>query len=239
VSRSIRKRLTFANVAACLALFLALGGTAAAANHYVLTSTKQVSPKVLKALKGKAGKAGKAGAQGVAGPAGTAGAKGATGAKGDAGTAGAKGDAGLAGAKGDAGDQGDQGDTGPRGPSDAATLAQSGTIANLADGIGSPSNVLFKIMSVGDYLVSPSVVLVNGTGTAASVTCIVYQSGGVATPFASQTIPVPANGQATLIMQVPVTIGSNIMLFGCADAGGTVSALDAQLATIKVATLNG
>jgi hypothetical protein len=86
----IRRRFTFANVAMTLAIVFAMSGAAYAAKKYVITSTKQISPKVLTALKGKAGKAGPIG---PAGP------------KGDPGAAGAKGDPGLPGEKGQPGDR--------------------------------------------------------------------------------------------------------------------------------------
>jgi hypothetical protein len=67
-----RGLLTYANVATTLALVVATtGGTLAATHyHYLITSTKQISPKVLKALKGKTGPAGATGEQGEAGSAG-------------------------------------------------------------------------------------------------------------------------------------------------------------------------
>jgi hypothetical protein len=52
---------------AAVALFFAMGGTAIAAHHYLITSTKQIKPSVLKALKGNVGPAGPAGLPGVAG----------------------------------------------------------------------------------------------------------------------------------------------------------------------------
>lgn len=82
-----------ATLVAFLALFVALGGTSIAAGHYLLTSTNQIKPSVLKALKGKAGPAGTAGPAGPAGPAGSS------------------------------GPQGPQGPQGPSGPSAAATLS--------------------------------------------------------------------------------------------------------------------
>lgn len=91
----IRKRLTYANVAATLALVFAMTGGAFAASHYIITSTKQISPKVVKHLKGKRGKRGKTGAtgatgpQGVPGPEGKAGPKGTQGPEGKAGAPGA------------------------------------------------------------------------------------------------------------------------------------------------------
>lgn len=81
----IRKRATYANVAMTLALVFAMSGGAYAAKKYLITSTKQISPSVLKALKGKAGPAGATGAQGPAGPAGPQGAPGVNGKDGAAG----------------------------------------------------------------------------------------------------------------------------------------------------------
>jgi hypothetical protein len=96
----IHKRLTYTNVAMTLALVFAMSGGAYAASKYLITSTKQISPKVLKSLKGangKSGAAGPAGAQGPQGPAGAAGAKGETGAAGGEGKAGKEGTSGKEG----------------------------------------------------------------------------------------------------------------------------------------------
>jgi hypothetical protein len=79
------RRPTPALVISLVALFFSLTGAAFAAKHYVINSTGQINPKVLKALKGKVGPKGAkgdAGAAGAAGPAGAAGAAGATGAPG-------------------------------------------------------------------------------------------------------------------------------------------------------------
>jgi hypothetical protein len=70
---SLRKHLSYANVVATLALLFAMSGGALAAKHYLITSTSQISPKVLKKLKGRAG------ARGNTGPSGATGAPGATG----------------------------------------------------------------------------------------------------------------------------------------------------------------
>lgn len=79
-------------VVALLALFLALGGGAYAAKRYLINSTKQINPKVLKALKGKPGAAGPQGPVGPQGPAGSqgpGGPQGPQGPKGDTGATGA------------------------------------------------------------------------------------------------------------------------------------------------------
>ena len=86
--KAIRRRFNATGFVAVLALVFAMGGGAYAASRYVITSTKQISPKVLKALQGKPGAAGATGAQGPAGPAGEKGAPGANGTDGTSGNAG-------------------------------------------------------------------------------------------------------------------------------------------------------
>jgi hypothetical protein len=92
----IRKRFTFANTVAALALLFAMSGGAYAAGRYVITSPKQIKPSVLKTLQGKNGANGAAGAQGPAGPQGPAGAQGPAGVAGT-GSQGEKGEKGESG----------------------------------------------------------------------------------------------------------------------------------------------
>src|SRR3984893_14479583 len=77
---SMRKRLNYANLTATLAVFFALSRGAVAVKHYLINSTQQINPKVLKALRGKAGARGASGATGPAGATGPTGGAGATGA---------------------------------------------------------------------------------------------------------------------------------------------------------------
>src|SRR5579862_2633648 len=82
-----RSRLSYANVVATFALVIALGGgTAWAAHTYLITSTSQIKPSVLKKLHGAHGAHGKNGTNGTNG---TTGATGATGAAGATGATGA------------------------------------------------------------------------------------------------------------------------------------------------------
>jgi len=69
----LRRHLSYANVVATLALLFAMSGGALAANHYLINSTKQISPKVIKKLKGKHGAKGARGATGATGPQGVTG----------------------------------------------------------------------------------------------------------------------------------------------------------------------
>jgi hypothetical protein len=92
----LRKRIHVspATAIATLALVFAMTGGAYAAKHYLITSTKQISPKVLKSLKGANGKNGVAGANGAQGAQGPAGANGKDGANGTNGTNGKDGTSG-------------------------------------------------------------------------------------------------------------------------------------------------
>jgi hypothetical protein len=98
-----RMRVTPAMVIAGLALVFAMTGGAYAAKKYLITSTKQISPSVLKQLQGRAGAPGTAGAQGAQGPAGPAGPGGPAGSAGQ-GPAGPAGEKGASGAEGKAGE---------------------------------------------------------------------------------------------------------------------------------------
>jgi hypothetical protein len=78
----MRRHLTYANVAATLALVFAMTGGAIAAKHYLINSTSQINPKVLKRLRGPVGPPGKPGATGREGDAGRQGPAGTTGLQG-------------------------------------------------------------------------------------------------------------------------------------------------------------
>ena len=112
---ALRRHATYANVLSTFALVFAMSGGALAASHYLITSTKQISPKVLKSLKGANGQNGTPGAQGAQGPAGPAGAGGA---KGEPGAQGPQGEPGKEGAAGKEGSPWTAGGTLPSGKSE-------------------------------------------------------------------------------------------------------------------------
>lgn len=104
----IRRHFTYTNIAMTLALLFAMSGGAYAAGKYLITSTKQISPKVLKSLQGKAG------ARGSTGPAGPAGQTGAAGVAGKEGP-GKEGKEGAPGKEGKEGSAGKDGTPGKEG----------------------------------------------------------------------------------------------------------------------------
>jgi hypothetical protein len=84
--RRFRRRFGISGwVAVAAVVFAMTGGAFAAGGIIKITSTKQISPKVLKALAGKRGPAGPTGQAGPAGPAGVTGPQGPAGNKGEAG----------------------------------------------------------------------------------------------------------------------------------------------------------
>jgi hypothetical protein len=117
----LRKRIhvTPSTAIATLALVFAMTGGAYAAKHYLITSTKQISPKVLKSLKGAKGANGAPGAPGAAGAVGPGGAQGPGGPQGLQGPGGAAGTQGL---------KGDKGDTGPTGTFGSQLLPSGQTL---------------------------------------------------------------------------------------------------------------
>jgi hypothetical protein len=131
----IRKRLTLTNIVITLALVFAMSGGAYAAGKYLITSTKQISPKVLKALKGKTGPAGTNGVNakdGAQGPVGAVGSKGDTGGIGETGPAGPKGATGATGPAGTSGTNGTNGAPGATGPT--GPTGQTGYVKTLPSG---------------------------------------------------------------------------------------------------------
>jgi hypothetical protein len=96
----MRRHFNYANVIATVALFFAMTGGALAAKHYLLNSTKQINPKVLRALRGRPGPQGPRGKEGAPGKEGV----------------GKEGPVGPEGPTGKRGPQGREGRTGEPGP---------------------------------------------------------------------------------------------------------------------------
>jgi hypothetical protein len=213
---AIRKRVTYANVAMTLALVFAMSGGAYAASKYVITSTKQISPKVLKALVGKTGKSGAAGAQGPAGATGPAGAAGPVGPVGKEGPVG-KGEKGEKGDTGAEGKEGKAGTTGftktlPKGATETGTWSIHGT----AEG-EEPFIPLSFAIPLEKELEATQVQVVGETGN--GTTC-------------PGTVEVPAAAEGNLCVYEGENFGANVELssskivqsYSLANGAGTTGA---------------
>ncbi len=95
-----RRHLNASTVIAVVGLVLVASGGAWAASRYVITSTRQIKPTVLKQLRSATGPKGATGLTGLTGPAGAQGAPGTPGAPGREGKEGQKGEEGKPGATG-------------------------------------------------------------------------------------------------------------------------------------------
>jgi hypothetical protein len=122
------------NIVAWVALFVALGGTSIAAQHYLITSTSQIKPSVLRKLEQLA-------AADVRGPRGATGSQGTAGAKGETGSRGLEGKEGLTGHEGPAGPEGVTGLSAEELSTLAAVLPY---IRYISSGIGGKPTIQFS-----------------------------------------------------------------------------------------------
>ena len=161
--KSVRKRLTYANVMSSIAVFLVLGGaTAFAASELGKESvgTSQLKKEAVSLAKIKA--SAKKSLQGATGP---EGAKGATGATGPTGP---KGDTG---AKGDRGEKGEKGDTGEPGPFPASLPTGKTVTGAFSTGItATAANQVLETAVSYPYLAPGLTAVYVKTGTT-STTC--------------------------------------------------------------------
>ncbi len=144
----------------CLALFVALGGSALAAHNYLITSKGQIAPKVLKALRGTQGPAGPTGAIGVTGK------TGATGAPGKNGTDGTNGTDGI------------DGKNGVDGSARAyATVTEAGAFGAIGKNVGSAERRFtgFYCVSFGDGITPSNSIVVAMPVYGSHVTFLQYE----------------------------------------------------------------
>jgi hypothetical protein len=157
----MRRRLSYANVVATLALVFAMSGGALAANHYLINSTKQISPKVLKKLKGATGKRGTIGATG---------APGATGAVGSSGAVGKEGAVGK------------NGTNGERGPSTAFNINSGEAFINFP--AKAEENLVVSSLSLpaGNFAVFAKLIANNNAASLTTIHCELQLGGSVIDP---------------------------------------------------------
>jgi len=215
------RRPSPALVLAFVALLIATTGTAFGARHYLVTSTKQISPRVIRKLRGMQGKRGARGlpgAQGARGPAGE------TGAAGPAGAAGASG------REGPAGPPGDTGDTGPRGPSDV--IVGFDDVGGTFNSPGVPTTIsTLANVPAGRYVYTAkfNVTSAPSTGGPYTVSCQLRRVGssnfdtiglGVRDISSAPSTPSTAEAQAgTLIVGEDAPVVSDVTLTCSRDAG--------------------
>jgi hypothetical protein len=207
----LRRHLTYANVAASLALFLALGGAAYAATQLPKNSvgTNQIRKEAVTA--GKIAKKTRQQLQGQRGPAGQQGPQGKTG------KTGAKGATGARGAQGNTGAPGVDG----TGPAFEATAKPAAPTA-----IGTGTQVVGLSLAPGQYATSANVVV--KAALEATVSCTLLNGGE-----ASATIP--AGGFETLSMSGTRGLGgAGSATVLCTSTVGAAELVSASVTAIQV-----
>jgi hypothetical protein len=197
---AVRRRFNATGFVAVLALVFAMSGGAYAASRYVITSTRQISPKVLKALQGKAGAAGANGEAGAVGPSGPAGPQGA---RGETGAAGPQGPAGPAGKNGANGTDGTTGFT--------KTLPEEATETGTWSISASPGPIGYRFASLSfpiplaEPLGASQVHFINAAGKEVIVATGLYEES--ASAHCPGTVAAPAAQPGNLCVYEAFAVG--------------------------------
>ena len=238
----IRPRLSYANVMATIAVFIALGGSSYAA---ITITSKQVKNGTLTSVDLKDNAAVKS-ADVVNGsllagdfkagqlPAGAPGPQGLKGEPGAAGSIGPTGDTGPQGQKGDIGAQGLKGDTGPVGPSNGYSVAKSTTLVEST----SNQEIASLTLPAGDYIVTTSGTMVNGGTT--DIVGSAYLTTPSGTRYAYNALDPGANryGAFSISLGVRMTAAGSVKLMAYRWASGDVYYLYyPAIVAVKVGTL--
>jgi hypothetical protein len=231
----VRKRMTYTNVALTLALVFSMTGGAYAAGKYLITSTKQIKPSVLKSLKGANGKNGVAGPAGPAGPAGLAGPAGPGGPAGKDGTNGTNGTNGQEGKVGSAGTLGPTGPkglspTGPTGPV-GAPWPDGGTLPSGATETGTYVFVA-RALGLEEQAFSFSIPLKAPLDNTHFIEETSSHNGKNDTPECEGTVEEPKATAGNLCMYYNIGEGKSVVL------GVTSEGISGALAIFDVTQLN-
>ncbi|HXP36277.1 MAG TPA: hypothetical protein VN817_00795 [Solirubrobacteraceae bacterium] len=263
----LKASLTYANVMATVAVFLALGGGAYAATQLPKNSvgTKQlktgaVTPNKLSAAAkrvlsgstgtaGATGDAGPKGIQGVAGAVGPSGIQGLQGLQGDSGKQGAPGEAGEAGKQGDpgeGGEQGEKGEQGERGEQGEPGISNgyfftSGPAFDEWDG---GEQLLASLeLPAGNFIVDSHVLGNNNAGETANVSCLVKLGGVIIGETGEASLGANNSGEDRTV--ISLSLGGTQATPGMAElicraqAGFPGNWLERGMTAIQVSHLTG
>lgn len=239
-ARRAARRLRFSGISpamavALLALFVAMGGSAVAASHYLINSTSQVNPKVLKKLKGTDGAEG---AKGLMGGTGSAGPRGEAGPEGKPGATGPKGEAGPKGEPGSKGDKGPKGEGG--GTSPGLDDSVVGPIALKAEA-KEQTVAMMSSVPTGSYILNAKVTVENTDKVEAHVRC--YLRAEEKNIDEAQTyLGAGEVEEAGFIETLPLTASqafasTGTVTLACDDSGHPVAVSNAEISAVQVQPL--
>ncbi|HEX3911362.1 MAG TPA: collagen-like protein [Solirubrobacteraceae bacterium] len=221
----MRRHLNYANVVATLALVFAMSGGAIAAKHYLVNSTSQINPKVLKKLKAGAGKPGARGA---------AGSSGAPGEKGTIGSVGPAGSAGKAGDRGPEGLEGPEGEEGPSGIGPAFATFHDGEIEVTSTEESKSTVVATLNVPAGDYAIFGKLYVSSNKAGTTSVFCRL----AAATDTDDDLTHIELGETEAEALQVVHTFaGAGLVRIGCWGVTEEVSISHIKITAIQVSAL--
>jgi collagen triple helix repeat protein len=236
----LRVALTYANVMATIAVFLALGGGAYAATRLPDNSvgTKQIMKEAVTPAKlNAAAKRLLSGPTGATGAAGEAGAKGTQGLQGDPGGQGGPGAVGQAGAAGQPGEQGEQGDPGISN----GYFFTSGPAFDEWD--GGEQLLATLTLPAGNYIIDSHVLGNNNAGETASYSCMVRLGGIIIGETGEASLGANTDGEDRSV--ISLSLAGNLATAGTAEficraqAGFPGNWLERGMTAIQVTNLIG
>ena len=234
----IRRHLSYANVAATLALVFAMSSGALAANRYLINSSKQINPNVLKKIKGAAGKTGVAGKKGASGAVGAGGPTGAVGAGGAAGQEGVPGKEGSAGREGTPGKNGATGEVGATGPSNGyqASKEAVGLLASSLTSVGTLT------VPAGSYLATAKLWVTNEDTVREKVTCTLGNNENGDSDASQATLePIGSTtflGRAVVTLEAASTLAAEgHWLVSCSGSSTLLKGEDLKIQALRVGSL--
>jgi hypothetical protein len=224
---SIRRHITYANLAATMALVFAMGGSAMAASHYLINSTRQIRPSVLRALRGRTGPTGPTGKTSATGKTGATGRTGATGYTGKTGANGANGAV--------AGFYTQQGGT---------------PIYITGNGAGNPATISQKALPTGNFLVNATVqVDMNAASTGyGSVSCTLVDGSSTQSETFTSSLGALSAGSFGASGSIPLSIAvsspaaASTATVNCMTLAGSatdlsIDAVNAAISAVQTSTV--
>jgi Collagen triple helix repeat (20 copies) len=232
--KRLRAKLTYANVMATVAVFIALGGASYAA---VKLPKDSVGPNQLRkeaVTPTKLSKASKVALTGPQGPSGPQGPRGDTGAMG---ATGAQGEEGEQGDPGEKGEKGDQGEPGPQGPSDGYFGEGSQFQTTIHE---SAANLGAVNVAPGSYIFTAVGRLTNGFSGTSNAECFLRNTSGGTGPAVNVNLgPEPDREIVSTVWARTVSAPAKFTLTcETTDSTSTVLVDEVSIAAIKVGTLH-
>jgi len=235
--KRLRVKLTYANVMATIAVFIALGGASYAAVKLPKNSVGANQLKKEAVTPAKLSKASKIALTGPQAPVGVQGPSGPQGPRGDTGAMGATGEQGEKGEKGDQGEKGEKGDQGEPGPSDGYFGEGSDLPATLHE---SGADIGAVNVTPGSYIFTAVGRLTNDISGTSNAECFLRNTSGGAGPSVNVNLAAEPDRKIVSTVWARTVSAPAKFTLHCetTDPTSTVLVDEVSIAAVKVGTLH-